>query len=596
MQYIGGNEPHQLDITSFLTPGKSAMLTITVGDRGIAAVKPFDPFNNQNSGKDNLTFPLNIWHSLGRELNEVTIEAVPGVRTDYVFANPKVSRGMLQYTVMLVNDTPVEWRGHVRSDAVGAKVLLNEDVRIPARGSQKIYREIPWADAILWDLDNPHLYDLRTTLSAHGRVVDVQRDYFGFREFAIRGADYYLNGKKIHLLGNSGHVQQAQNDMTLAQKIRFLRDAKEIGHLNHVRLHAAPQDKRWVLATDRVGMLLTTETALWTMDYESLDWGGSEEATYQNVRTHWFNALVHRDRNNPSVVIWSLSNEMSPITQSDLEEWGAKIQGLTRSFKKIIAETKAEDDSRVIQMSSAVDFLGNLDNYNLHYPGGFLEHPDYPYPARWLDTGRQFEWYGAAEKYPIWSWQRDKPLIVDEFLDIEPSTDPAEAGLSTLIGDAAFEGNGTMLTAAKLWPMETIAYRRQGVSGFCAWSFLLWGTTDFKEIIKRPDAAAYCQAIRPVAVLDHGYRTRYFARDDVAVELSLHNDTRQAMSLSLKCEASKDGNVVWSATRPSATFAAAELATFTTHLLAPASEKDYALDFHAVLGSGTRWWTSGIRH
>ena len=160
--------------------------------------------------------------------------------------------------------------------------------------------------------------------------------------------------------------------------------------------------------------------------------------------------------------------------------------------------------------------------YNLHYPEGFLDHPDWPYPGCWLDKGTLFEWYSATAKntLPTWTWRRDKPLIVDEFLEIAFSTRPPAAGLATFIGPAAADlPEAQMLAHVKCWPMETIAYRRQASLGFCAWSFLLWNTTDFKEIIKQPDAAAYCYAIRPLAVLDHSYRTRYFAHDEIVEEL-----------------------------------------------------------------------------
>ena len=229
-QFTGGLEPHRIDITPYLTPGKSAMLCVTVGDKGIAAIKPFDPASNRNGANDNLTFAPNIWYANVRDLNEASVDAVPNVHTDYVFANPKVSLGKLFYTVMLVNDSHTDWKGHVQSEAVGAKRLVDEEVVVPANSTKKIYHEIPWADAIPWDLDTPHLYDLKTTLTARGKLVDVQTDYFGFREFAIRGADFYLNGKKIHLLGQSGHVHPAQDQMSLEAKIRFLRGQGDRPH------------------------------------------------------------------------------------------------------------------------------------------------------------------------------------------------------------------------------------------------------------------------------------------------------------------------------------------------------------------------------
>jgi len=412
--YVGGLEPHRIDITDLVTPGEAALLLITVGDSGVSGKRVFDPYNYTGTRlptckeiENNLVHPVN-YGGADRAVDEVAIEAVPPVRTEYVFANPKVSRGVLLYTVALANDSDREETVHVHSEAVGAKLLVDTEVTLPPGDVRKIRVEVPWPDAILWDLDNPHLYDLVTTLRRGEQVLDTHRDYFGFREFTINGHSFYLNGKKIHLHGNSGHVAPPQDAMTLEEKIEFLRDWKQLGHIVHLRLHARPQDKRWVEAADRVGMLLTTETALWTTGFHSFDWAGSEEECYQNVRNHFLEALVRRDRNNPSVVIWSLSNEMSPITPYDLEN--PKMAAMTRSFLRIIEEAEAEDDSRIIQMSSAMDFLGRLRMYNLHYPKSWQAFPDYPPTAYWLDGSFLFPWYGPARmKMPSWSWRKDKP-------------------------------------------------------------------------------------------------------------------------------------------------------------------------------------------
>ena len=114
------------------------------------------------------------------------------------------------------------------------------------------------------------------------------------------------------------------------EKIAFFRDWKDVGHVVHARLHARPQHKTWVEAADRAGMLITTETGLWTTGFSSFDFAGSETACGQNIRNHFFEALVRRDRNNPSVVMWSLSNEMSPITEADLAN--PKMAAMTRIF------------------------------------------------------------------------------------------------------------------------------------------------------------------------------------------------------------------------------------------------------------------------
>ena len=581
--YVGGWEPHRLDVTKVLKPGLNDIV-LTIGDVGVSGHQLFDPHNYTGTRLptckeiiDNLVHPVSYGGIDGRQVEQVSLEAVPPVRVEYVFANPKVNAGKLCYTVALANDTNKPVRVRVASEAVRTKRLINETVAVPARGTKKITREIAWPDAILWDTDQPHLYDLKTTLRAGGKVLDVHRDYFGFREFTINGHDFLLNGRKIHLFGQSGHVGPVQHAMSLKEKIKFLRIAKEEGHINHVRLHAKPQDRRWVEAADRAGMLITTETALWTTGFYSFDWAGSEEACYQNVRQHFFEALVRRDRNSPSVVIWSLSNEMSPITPWDLTDpvIGPKMSAMTRVFERILAEVVAEDDSRIVQMSSAMDFIGHLRMYNLHYPKNWSAYPDYPHTAYWLDGAFKFPWYGpGCAHVPAWSWRKDKPLYFGEYTCVHGATPDNQAGI---VGDLAFEERdyGSAKVQAKLWWMEAQAYRRQDVSGFCAWSFLLGEEPDCRKLLAKPEAANYVHAIRPVAVLNHSYRTDYIVGDEVAISLSVHNDTRHDLELALVCEALHAGKVLATERMPARAFSPGGSVAFTNRFLAVAGKITY---------------------
>ncbi|MHB9134533.1 MAG: glycoside hydrolase family 2 TIM barrel-domain containing protein [Armatimonadota bacterium] len=599
-QYIGGWEPHRFDITDYVTPGEKAMLLITVGDSGVSGKQVFDTyiFNGTRLPtckeiENNLVHPV-AYGGADRAVGNVTIEALHPVRTEYVFANPKVAEDMLQYTVALANDTDQPVTVQVKSEAMGAKQLVCEEVTIPAHGTEKVYVEADWDDAILWDTDNPHLYDLHTTLTANGETLDVHEDYFGFREFTINGHSFYLNGTKIHLHGNSGHVGGKQDAMSLEEKMTFLRDLKEKTNLAHIRLHARPQDKRWVIAADRVGMLITTETALWTTGFHSFDWAGNEEGCYENVKNHFLEGLVRRDRNNPSVVIWSLSNEMSPITPYDLEN--PKMAAMTRIFKRIIAETEAEDDGRVIQMSSAMDFIGNMKMYNLHYPKNWQAFPDYPHTAYWLDSSFLFPWYGPARaKMPSWSWRKDKPLYFGEFTCVFGPTPDNQA---SIVGDVAFEepDNGTRLVDEKLWPLEVKSYRRLDVSGFCAWAFALGDDTSVDHILKNSAVVAHTEAARPIAVLCHSYRTKYFAGDEVAMELSIHNDTRHEMELALRCDVLNGDEVIWTETMPPAMYGPAENLAFTNRFRAPATDNKLELRYRAILTSGDDIVDSWIQH
>lgn len=598
--YLGGLEPHRIDVTDHLKPGRKSLLSITVGDSGTSGHRRFDAYNYTGTRlpscaeiSDNLVHPVN-YGGANRGVGKVSLEAVPKVRVAWVMANPKVSLGLLRYTVVLANETNRAARVKLRSDAVGARCLVAETVTIPANSERSLTWDIPWPDAILWDTDNPHLYDLLTTLHRGATALDVHTETFGFREFTIDGDSFYLNGKKIHLFNQSGHSSPDEDMLlSLADKEAMLRAWKEQGNVNHIRLHAKPQDRGWVEAADRVGMLITTETALWTTNYYSFDWVGSEEACYENVRQHFLEALVRRDRNSPSVILWSLSNEMSPITPFDLEI--PKMAAMTRCFERILAEARAEDDSRVIQMSSAMDFVGRLAVYNLHYPKNWQAFPDYPHTAYWLDGSFLFPWYGPRrQEMPSWSWRHDKPLLFGEFTCVFGATPDCQAAI---VGDVAFAcaDGGTALVNEKLWPMEMNAYRRQDVSGFCAWACMYFH--DLPGTLKRlqePHVQAHTYALRPLAVLDHGYRTRWFGGDEIAMPLSLHNDTRHDRELSLRCEVlDEERRVLWSQEWPAARYAPAESRAFASRYCAPRIDTPATLTWRATLRSGVeivdRW-------
>ncbi len=632
--YVGGLEPHRVDVTEAIRPGEENEIVITVGDVGVSGHRPFDPHRFTGTRlptckeiENNLVHPVHYGGIDGRAVDEVRLEAAPPIRVEYVFAKPSVSSGTLHYTVALSNDTNRETTVRLRSIArpsrfnqpglikagnlPSPKRLLDRDVVLPAKTTIQVKEEIPWPDARWWDTDDPFLYDLCTTLTERSpsvppanshiasRRLDLHRDTFGFREFTINGHDFLLNGRKIHLFGQSGHIGPKQHAMSLEEKIEFFRIAKVEGHINHVRLHARPMPKDWVIAADRAGMLITTETALWTTGFHSFDWAGSEDACYENVRNHFFEALVRRDRNNPSVVIWSLSNEMSPITPWDLTEDknAAKMAAMTRVFKRILAEAAAEDDSRVIQMSSAMDFLGHLAMYNLHYPKNWQAFPDYPHTAYWLDHPFKFPWYGVGYSHmPSWVWRKDKPLYFGEYTCVFGATPDNQA---SIIGDVAFEEAdfGTAKVQEKLWGMEAQAYRRQDVSGFCAWSFLLGNETDCRKLLAQPEAAVYVRAIRPLAVLDHNYRTECLADEEIAFPLSMHNDTRQETNLELVCEARINGASLTLHRMPRRTMKPGESVAFENRFLAPNVSEPTPLLYRVTLlqdGTVVDYWEKTI--
>lgn len=211
----------------------------------------------------------------------------------------------------------------VRHSEIGVNVCLfgaqNKEVRLTAHvldgesevmsfscdscGESEIYLSRKWENPILWDTENPHLYNMKITAKGDG-VDDEKIVRFGFREFRAEGESFFLNGTRINLRGDSWHFL-GERQMTKEYALNWCRICKERG-VNSIRYHAEPHPEYYLDAADEMGILIVDESAIYgsckLMDASNPDY-------IENCRDH-VRRLVIRDRNHPSVVIWSLENEM----------------------------------------------------------------------------------------------------------------------------------------------------------------------------------------------------------------------------------------------------------------------------------------------
>ena len=176
------------------------------------------------------------------------------------------------------------------------------------------------ADAKLWDIDSPYLYSADVVVEADGMVVDSVREQFGIRKIEFsKDFGFKLNGKKVFLKGISNHHDMgALGAAAFDDGIeRMMRRLKEFG-FNHIRCSHNPYSESFTKIADRVGLLIVDElTDKWSdNDY----WGGRRPFTsmWPQMITEW----VKRDRNSPSVIMWSLGNELQ------IREGWAGYQGL----------------------------------------------------------------------------------------------------------------------------------------------------------------------------------------------------------------------------------------------------------------------------
>jgi len=161
---------------------------------------------------------------------------------------------------------------------------------------------------MLWDCDNPHLYTAVIELVRDGRVTDRVSDRFGIRTVEFTQAEgLKLNGKKVFLKGVANHHDLgALGAAAFPAGIgRMMDRLKEFG-FNHIRTSHNPYSEDFLRLADEKGLLIVNE--LYDKWSNTVAWAGDEPWTniwYQNI-IEW----VKRDRNHPSVIMWSLGNEL----------------------------------------------------------------------------------------------------------------------------------------------------------------------------------------------------------------------------------------------------------------------------------------------
>ncbi len=169
---------------------------------------------------------------------------------------------------------------------------------------------------LLWSCETPNLYTAEVELVLNGKVIDKLTEKFGIRtlEFS-KEFGFKLNGKKVFLKGVANHhdlgpVGAAAYETSIA---RMMDRLKEFG-FNHIRTSHNPYSEAFMRIADEKGILVVDE--LYDKWGSTVAWAGSApwiDIWYENVK-EW----IKRDRNHPSVIMWSLGNEL----QFQEERWG----------------------------------------------------------------------------------------------------------------------------------------------------------------------------------------------------------------------------------------------------------------------------------
>lgn len=292
-KHWGGTSSFAVDITRFVEPGKEHDLVVYVIDERRSHLQPSgkQSYSFASEGP-NYTRTTGIWST-------VWMEAVDsnGLKSVYIVPDLDGKRFVVRPSYYGVA-AGQKLRAIVKD---GNKVVST--VTVPA--SEADYAILPIKNPKTWSPESPFLYDLEfEVLDADGKVVDRVKSYSGLRKIHIEGDQVYLNNKPLYqrLVLDQGFYPDglwtAPTDADLKRDIELSMAAG----FNGARLHQKVFDERFHYWADKLGYLTWAESASWGMEQGDI-------IASRNFLGEW-QEIVLRDRNHPSIITWTLLNEV----------------------------------------------------------------------------------------------------------------------------------------------------------------------------------------------------------------------------------------------------------------------------------------------
>jgi beta-galactosidase len=181
---------------------------------------------------------------------------------------------------------------------------------VPAGGSRDLATSLQILNPLRWDVDSPKLYTAMTTVRAGGQAVDQESTRFGVRTIEFTADDgFHLNGRRVQLQGvclhhDQGPLGSAFYPRAMERQLEIMRDMG----VNAIRTSHNPPAPELLELCDRMGFVVWDECFdKWN---ETIDRIAGQPPLEEYGEKH-LKSLVMRDRNHPSVVVWSIGNEIN---------------------------------------------------------------------------------------------------------------------------------------------------------------------------------------------------------------------------------------------------------------------------------------------
>ncbi len=314
-------------------------------------------------------------------------------------------------------------------------------------------QDIEIANPNLWDVETPNLYRVHTIIKKGEKVIDEMHTPFGIRQIAFDSNNgFMLNGRKLLLNGVCLHHDGGCVGAAVPPAIwkRRLEKLNEMG-ANAIRFSHNPPDPELIDMADEMGFCV--------MDEAFDEWRAMKQKVYGS-NTHesrgyseWFDlcheddlkAMLRRDRNHPSIVMWSIGNEVPEQIIPGGHTIAQRLISIVRSLDTTRPITQACDQVKAQPTPAYTEFLESLDIVGVNYTDRWrdrsetyfdeekIEHPnwlllgtedvsvggergDYRLVTEESVWGRTPYYARALKAEKLWKYVRTRPFVIGDFM------------------------------------------------------------------------------------------------------------------------------------------------------------------------------------
>jgi beta-glucuronidase len=363
-EHKGGFLPFEAEINEYLTEGKNRV-TVAVDNTidestlpvGIANHPNFDFFNYAG-----LHRPVKIYTTPTRYVKDITVITDFEESTGYVDYEIEYIGSDLEVKVKVMDEA-----GEVVASGDGAKGTI----------------QIP--HVTLWEPMNAYLYTLAVELVDNGQIIDLYEQPFGVRTVAVKEGKFLINNKPFYFKGFGKHEDTPINGRGFsdAANVMDFNLMKWIG-ANSFRTAHYPYSEELMRLADREGFVVIDETPAVGVHLNfmaTVRGGGRNRNTWKEIQTFDHHCdvikeLIARDKNHPSVVMWSIANE--PASEEEgADEYFRPLVEMTKQLdpqqRPVTIVTFVHSSPEKDQVAELIDVLAFNRYYGWYIDGGNLE-------------------------------------------------------------------------------------------------------------------------------------------------------------------------------------------------------------------------------